>query len=293
MRSTSSWESSGLLLACLLASGCGASIAVPIEIEPFQIVSSDGAPAWSPDGRRIAYVHYQPPLAAGIRLVDTTGVATQQILTGNWEYLDWSPDGTRLATSAGSGIFSVRPTGDSLRAITTQGFAPRWSPTGNELAYQTVDTTGIGTIWLVSRDGTGLRSLAPTGTESWSEPDWSPDGARLVHVRRLSSSGQSDIFVMDTTGHAEQRLTADVSDDHVPAWSPDGQWIAWSVGTFAPTGEIWLMRTDGTEAHMLTYGGNPSWSPDSRHIVFTFLMYNVVRLFAIDIATLRVRPITQ
>jgi TolB protein len=291
MRSGSRWGSGGLLLLAALASSCGANIPVPIEVEPFEIISSHWAPAWAPDGSRIAYLRYQRPSALGIWIVDTAGVATHQILTGSWGYLDWSPDGTRLAISSGSGIYSVKPTGDSLWAIATSGYAPRWSPTGAELAYQTTDTTGIGSIWLVSRDGSGLRPLAPTGTESWSEPDWSPDGTRLVHVRRLSASGQSDVFVMDTTGHAEQRLTTDLSEDHAPAWSPDGQWIAWSSGAFP--GEVWIMKPDGTEARRLTSGGEPSWSPDSRRIVFTVLMFNVVRLFTIDIATLQVRQITQ
>ncbi len=282
----------GLVLSAL-AFGCGADITVPIHFEPFEIKSSDSAPAWSPDGSRIGYLHYQPPLAMSIRLVDTAGVATHQVLTGTWGYLDWSPDGTHLAISKGSGIYSVKPTGDSLQMITTVGFAPRWSPASNELAFQTYDTTGTGTIWIVSRDGTGLRSLAPTGTESWSDPDWSPDGTRLVHVRRPSTSGQSDIFVMDTTGNAGQRLATDTNEDHGPAWSPDGQWIAWSSGTFSSAGELWLMKSDGTGAHALTYGGEPSWSPDSRRIVFTLLTFNVIRLFTIDIATLRVRQITR
>ena len=97
---------------------------------------------------------------------------------------------------------------------------------------------------------------------------------------------------MDTAGHAEQRLTTLVSDDFGPAWSPDGKWIAWSIGTFPPSNELWIMKSDGTEAHKLTYGGEPSWSPDSRRIVYSLLMFNVVRLFAIDIATSRIIQLT-
>jgi Tol biopolymer transport system component len=94
---------------------------------------------------------------------------------------------------------------------------------------------------------------------------------------------------MDTTGHAEQRLTTDLGCLDA-TWSPDGQWIAYTV---APNG-IFLMKPDGTEAHYLTEGNNPSWSPDSRRIAFSLYNWNGFgSLFAIDIATLRIRQITD
>jgi TolB protein len=223
----------------------------------------------------------------GIWIVDTAGVAPHEVLHGYWADPDWSPDGTRLAISY-MGISSIKPTGDSLQAITTRGFTPRWSPDGNELAFQNVDGYSIGSIGLVSRDGSGLRSLAPTGSDLW-QPDWSPDGTRLVHSRRPSPE---EIFVMDTTGHAEQRLTTDEYSDTNPAWSPDGQWIAWTSVRQAG-GEIWLMKPDGTGAHTLTLGEFPAWSPDSHRIAFTRTISNTTLLFAIDLATSRVRQVTQ
>jgi len=97
---------------------------------------------------------------------------------------------------------------------------------------------------------------------------------------------------MDTTGHAEQRLTTDQYSDTSPAWSPDGQWIAWTSQRQAG-GEIWLMKPDGSGAHALTLGDYPSWSPDSRRIAFARSVSNTVLLFAIDIATSRIHQITQ
>ncbi len=284
------WRIGALLLPAALAAGCG--VAVPVNIGPIvqpETLWNADSPAWSPDGSRIAYSRYLrgSPSTTGIWIVDTAGVVGPQVLQGEWHETDWSPDGTRLAISH-QGIHSVLVTGGGLQAITTQGSRPRWSPTGNELAFQTFDTTGTGSIWIVSQDGTGLRSLAPTGTESWRDPDWSPDGARLVHVRQSPDSGGA-IFVMDTTGHAEQRLTTDMGYSD-PTWSPDGQWIAY---TLSP-GHIFLMKPDGTGAHYLTDGDLPSWSPDSRRLVFGLYNWNGFGfLSAIDIETLRVSQITQ
>ena len=290
MRIGSRWRALSLVLLAALATGCGAELGGPIRIdEPPETFSYyDYAPAWSPDGSRIAYERRRGSLSTmGIWIADTAGVATQQVVGGAWHSPDWSPDGTHLAISQ-VGIYSVRITGDSLKAITTKGYRPRWSPNGNELAFEDFDAYSMGSIELVSRDGTGMRSLRTAGGD-WMQPDWSPDGTRLVHVRRPSPE---EIFVMDTTGHAEQRLTTDEYSDLDPAWSPDGQWIAWTSVRQAGS-EVWLMKPDGTEAHALTPGGSPSWSPDSRRIAFARTVSNTVLLFAIDLATLRIRQITH
>ena len=281
----------GLVFAALVT-GCGANIGVPIDIDiDLSIIVSDTGPAWSPDGTHVAYAHAELSLQ-GIWLVDTTGTNAHQILAGDWVDVDWSPDGTQLAV-AGNGIHVANASGGGIRQLTTEGNLPRWSPVANRIAFQTTDTSGVRSIGIVSPDGSGLRSLAPPDTESWSEPDWSPDGSRLVHVRRLGRNGQTDLFVMDTTGGAVVRLATDGSDDFGPAWSPDGQWIAWSIGTFSPANELWIMKSDGTEARMLTYGGDPSWSPDSRRIAFNVLQFNVVHVCVIDIATSRIVQITR
>lgn len=75
-----------------------------------------------------------------------------------------------------------------------------------------------------------------------------------------------------------------------PTWSPDGQWIAYVLSP----GHIYLMKPDGSGADYLTDGELPSWSPDSRRIVFSRYNWNGFgSLFAIDIGTLRIRQLTR
>lgn len=290
---TRAWRAiAALLLAAALA--CGGCGAAKRPVDPFTIRGGDGPAAWSPDGTRIAFIRADANPQLRVCVVDTAGAAVQSVLEGPWSFLDWSPDGAHVALSAYAGIYTMRPNGDSLRLVTPRGFAPRWSPDGNELAFQTRDSLGVGTIWRVARDGSRPRALTPPPGESWDEPDWSADGTRLVHVRRtLGTGGAMDVFVMDTTGNAVQQLTTGSGDEYGPAWSPDGQWIAWSIGTFPPSNDLWIMKFDGTGARRLAQGGSPSWSPDSRRVVYEQLQYDIVRLFAIDIVTSRVTQLTR
>ena len=103
-----------------------------------------------------------------------------------------------------------------------------------------------------------------------SQPDWSPDGKRIVFTR--GSPGR--LFVMDADGAGAHRVTKEEVDETEPAWSPDGRWIAYSRREPGSSiRELWLVRPDGSERRQLTKLGGvaqgPSWSPDGRRIAFS------------------------
>src|SRR5437762_827260 len=93
----------------------------------------------------------------------------------------------------------------------------------------------------------------------------SPDGSRLAF------SALDKLYVMDLPGGTPRRLTTDSVHEQVPAWSPDGQWIAYVTWT-DQGGSIQKIRPDGRgKAQRLTpepaFYDHPVWSPDGQRIV--------------------------
>jgi Tol biopolymer transport system component len=281
----------------LWLTGCGAKSHVTAP-SAASLPASDSGPAWSPDGSRIAYAHTNGTVEsadqAGIYIADTLGGTPLHVLSGDYQYPDWAPDGSRLVI-AGGGILTVPASGGVLTRLSSQrGYAAKWSPDGRTLAYQTYDSTNVYRLWLMASDGTRVRCLNPTGDLNCFEPDWSPDGSSLIHIRSGGWLTRPVICVMDTAGYNVQLLRNDGFEARYPAWSPDGQWIAWG-SWHGKTAELWLMKSDGSDARKLTNGWWPEWAPDSRHIAYSAseTWNGTYRLFTFDCWTSEIRKITR
>lgn len=125
-----------------------------------------------------------------------------------------------------------------------------------------------------------------------SRPRISPDGKRVAYVvttiDERKHTYRSAIWVTPSKGGEPKRFTAGPANISSPTWSPDGRWLAFvSEREGEPSSkdekeqkkhgkdkpQIWLIPTDGGEAHQLTFmqhgASNPTWSPDSKHLLFS------------------------
>jgi DNA-binding SARP family transcriptional activator len=109
---------------------------------------------------------------------------------------------------------------------------------------------------------------------------WSPDGAQIVIDAAVghpdSADGYHRLYIIAADGPSISQLTAQDASDAEPAWSPDGESIA-----FNREGELWVIRPDGSGARRLLGGatdpivGDLAWSPDGRRIAFVGLATTV------------------
>ena len=145
------------------------------------------SPAWSPDGRELAYVSFETRKAV---------VWAQEVATGRRR---------KLADFRGSNS------------------APAWSPDGRQLAV-TLSRDGGSQIWLMNRDGGSLRRLTNSASID-TEPAFAPDGRTLYFVS--DRGGGPQVYRMPAQGGAAERVTFSGSYNISPAVSPDGRSLAY------------------------------------------------------------------
>lgn len=199
-----------------------------------------------------------------------------------------SPDGQSIAVASrvgGSwnGIYLLDRFGQGRTKLvgrSTFDGSPAWSPDGSKLAFRSVLPSPVGAygrIFVVNRDGSGLRQLTPetTGYTYDDGPSWSPDGTRLVFSR------DGGLFVINADGTG---LTSLGVNGMYPAWSPDGSQIAYHTFVNGIL-TIFVVGSNGAGARRLTTPADGDqmarWSPDGRQLVFQRAEGGVSHLYKI------------
>jgi TolB protein len=227
----------------------------------------DYMPAWSADGKKIAYTSYRNNRAGLYILNPFEGEIVEVVSKGTSFAPTFSPDGKKLAfcstlEEGNPEIYVATSEGKKIKRLTFNkaiDTAPSWSPTSREIAF-TSDRGGTPQIYIMDAEGSNVRRISFGGSYH-DAAAWSPAGDRIAYVSRVDNI--FDIYIMNLRTEQVVKLTESNARNESPSWSPDGRHLIFS-SNLTGTIQLYTIDYDGSNLRRLTSKGESKLADWSR-----------------------------
>jgi Tol biopolymer transport system component len=249
-------------------------------------------PAFSPDGRRLAFLSNANRVTAQLAVCDldrnSTSTLELPVSAANFP-LSWSKDGRSLLFLGGDAIgygadqrpYVVQVESRRLRNI---GSNSAWYWDGAALSPDERKLALLLALRYPGDEEPERLVVYDLATKTWERivgsrqmaqidaMSWSPDGRELV-FSAYKHDEYGDLYVADVATKRIRPLLTSGAGERRPAWSPDGRWIAYERSLAARPREtsIWVVDVQTNRTYRVTSGRadvGPAWSSDGREIAF-------------------------
>jgi dipeptidyl aminopeptidase/acylaminoacyl peptidase len=284
---------------------------------PWQFTTSTqsvSSPRWSPEGKSLAFLSSRPsgePATAGaggseqprsqVYVLSMNGGEARRVtsLKNGVSTFQWSPDGSRMVVVSRIGPSDSRSENKDRSDVRHY----------KNSSYKFNDSGWFDDrrthLWIVDVKSGGAKQITEGDNWNDTDPQWSPDGARLAFVsnrtgKEFEGDRNDDVWIIPAVGGPLTRISDHEETDNNPRWSPDGQTIAF-------TGElherdhpkIWLASAKaGTVSVLAAHDldlipAGLEWSEDGKSLFFESGVKGEFQLFRVDLARKSVEQISS
>jgi serine/threonine protein kinase len=226
-----------------------------------------------------AYATYWPVISPYIPIANPSAVSSN-LSTPTSAQASIAPQPTFTHTPTLTMVPEASPT-PTATLQPTHTVAPTETPTlvptavgGGQIAFAT-EADGVKQIFLINSDGTDRRQITSL-PEGACQPNWSPDGKRLVFISPCASNTDyypgSAMYIVNEDGSGLLPLPTLAGGDYDPAWSPDGTKIVFTSLRNSGRPQLYILDLEDNSVTPLSekyaFDFQASWSPDGKQVIF-------------------------